>query len=95
MAAHACLKNEITEEEKYHNLTSWLRYMVQKSTGPWVEACHNTPAPNNRRQLQNIDVWFSCTVQHNLMIISDDCEAIIEDYAEEVIACPTTPQEWQ
>ena len=29
------------------------------------------------------------------MIISDVCEAIIEAYAEEVIACPTTPPEWQ
>ena len=24
MAAHACLKNEFTEDEKYHNLTSLL-----------------------------------------------------------------------
>ena len=24
MAAHACLKNEFTEDEKYHNLMSWL-----------------------------------------------------------------------
>ena len=24
MAAHACLKNEFTDDEKYHNLMSWL-----------------------------------------------------------------------
>ena len=24
MAGHACLKNEFTEDEKYHNLMSWL-----------------------------------------------------------------------
>ena len=24
MAAHACLKNEFTENEKYHNLIRWL-----------------------------------------------------------------------
>ena len=24
MAVHACLKNEFTEDEKYHNLMSWL-----------------------------------------------------------------------
>ena len=23
MAAHACLKNEFTEDEKYHNLMTW------------------------------------------------------------------------
>ena len=26
MAAHACLKNEFTEDEKYYNLMSWLIY---------------------------------------------------------------------
>ena len=26
MAAHASLKNEISEDEKYHNLTSWLKF---------------------------------------------------------------------
>ena len=25
MAMHACLKNKFTEEEKYHNLVSWLK----------------------------------------------------------------------
>ena len=25
MAAHACLKNELIEDEKYHNLMSWLK----------------------------------------------------------------------
>ena len=24
MSAHACLKNELTEDEKYHNLLRWL-----------------------------------------------------------------------
>ena len=24
MAAHACMKNEFTEDEKYHNLMRWL-----------------------------------------------------------------------
>ena len=26
MAVHACLKNEFTEDEKYHNLMSWLKF---------------------------------------------------------------------
>ena len=26
MAAHARLKNEFTEDEKYHNFMSWLKY---------------------------------------------------------------------
>ena len=26
MAVHACLKNEFTEDEKYHNLMRWLKY---------------------------------------------------------------------
>ena len=29
MAAHACLKNEITKDEKYYNLMSWLRFCQQ------------------------------------------------------------------
>ena len=28
MAAHACLKNEFTEDEKYNNLMRWLKYFV-------------------------------------------------------------------
>ena len=30
MAAHACLKNEFTEDEKYHNLMSWLKYNIEE-----------------------------------------------------------------
>ena len=39
-AAHACLKNEFTEDEKYHNLISWLKentfpriYTINKRRG--------------------------------------------------------------
>ena len=28
MAAHAHLKNEFTEDEKYHNLMNWLKYLL-------------------------------------------------------------------
>ena len=28
MAAHVRLKNEFTQDEKYHNLTSWLIYQL-------------------------------------------------------------------
>ena len=28
MAAHARLKNEFTEDEKYHNLMRWLKYFL-------------------------------------------------------------------
>ena len=31
MAAHARLKNEFTEDEKYHNLMRWLKYLCQSS----------------------------------------------------------------
>ena len=29
MAVHACLKNEFTEDEKYHNLMTWLNYTMK------------------------------------------------------------------
>ena len=29
MAAHACLKNEFTEDEKYHYLTRWLKLSIR------------------------------------------------------------------
>ena len=29
MAAHAIFKNEFKEEEKYHNLMSWLNYSIK------------------------------------------------------------------
>ena len=28
MAAHVHLKNKFTEDEKYHNLMSWLKYSI-------------------------------------------------------------------
>ena len=31
-AAHACLKNEFMEDDKYHNLMSWLKYSVVGSS---------------------------------------------------------------
>ena len=33
MAAHACLKNEFTEDENYHNLMSWLIYVKVQTEG--------------------------------------------------------------
>ena len=37
MAAHARLKNEFKEDEKYHNLMSWLKLSI--STGKIVDVC--------------------------------------------------------
>ena len=31
MAAHVRLMNEFTEDEKYHNLMSWLNFFLKKS----------------------------------------------------------------
>ena len=33
MAAHARLKNEFTEDEKYYNLMTWLKYGLYASLG--------------------------------------------------------------
>ena len=42
-------------------------------------------------------LMYGFRVAHNAisLIIRDVCEAIIEEFAEEVIACPTTPEEWK
>ena len=32
MAAHARLKNEFTEDEKYHNIMSWLNFITLMNT---------------------------------------------------------------
>ena len=34
MAAHVCLKNEFTEDEKYHNLMKWLKCFIVSETFP-------------------------------------------------------------
>ena len=31
----------------------------------------------------------------NCLIIRDVCEAVIEEFAEEIISCPTTTKEWK
>ena len=36
MAAHARLKNEFTEDEKYHNLMRWLNYVRMDGLGLYV-----------------------------------------------------------
>jgi hypothetical protein len=42
-------------------------------------------------------LMFSFRVAHNTIssIVCEVCQTIIETYAEAVIACPTTPEEWQ
>ena len=42
-------------------------------------------------------LMYGFRVAHNTisLIIRDVCEAIIAEFAEEVISCPTTPEEWR
>ena len=37
IAAHACLKNEFTEEKKCHNMMSWLKYMFACSVAVYTK----------------------------------------------------------
>jgi hypothetical protein len=41
-------------------------------------------------------IKWDFTVPSNTMSMNvpEDCQAIIDEYAAEVIACPTTPAEW-
>ena len=41
MAAHACLKNEFIEDEKYHNLMTWLKlfFPVLEKTDSFMISC--------------------------------------------------------
>ena len=39
MAAHACLKNEFTEDEKYHNLVRWLKLAFLGRKGNRLKVC--------------------------------------------------------
>ena len=55
MAAHEYLKNEFTEDEKYHNLVKWLKYGVcpylgisKKSYG-YCHITHHEGGPENLR----------------------------------------------
>ena len=38
--SHACLKNKFTEDEKYHNLMSWLIYVKKSKVKPLLD-CHD------------------------------------------------------
>jgi hypothetical protein len=40
---------------------------------------------------------YSFRVAHNTIssIVAETCEAIIEEYMEEVMTCPSTPDEWK
>ena len=42
-------------------------------------------------------LMYGFRVAHNTIsnIIPEVCEAIIAEYAEDVISCPTTPEEWR
>ncbi len=41
-------------------------------------------------------LMYGFCVAHNTIscIVSEECAAIIQEYQDEVIACPTTPKEW-
>lgn len=40
---------------------------------------------------------YGFQIAHNTisLVVHDVCQAVIEEYAEETIGCPTTPEEWQ
>ncbi|MEW8542127.1 MAG: hypothetical protein AB2693_01215, partial [Candidatus Thiodiazotropha sp.] len=42
-------------------------------------------------------LMYGFRVSHSTisLIVRDVCEAIIEEFAEEVVHCPTTPEEWK
>ena len=42
-------------------------------------------------------LMYGFRIAHNTisLVFQDVCQAIIEGYAEEAIACSTTPEEWQ
>ena len=39
---------------------------------------------------------FSCRVPHNTisLVVRDVCNAVIDEYKDEVLACPNTPEGW-
>ena len=42
-------------------------------------------------------VMYGFRVPHNTisLVVRDVCEAIFQEYSEEVLSCPTTPEEWR
>ena len=75
--------------------TSQGRHMVQRLAGDWTECDHNTLAPRQRRQLQVFDVSILCSTQHHLHLVRDFCEAIWDEYGDEVVSNPTTVEGWK
>ena len=66
MAAHACLKNEFTEDEKYRNLMRWLKYLhSEQVVCQGLQQCTRTETC----KYYEVDDWFKRWAQQMQKII--------------------------
>ena len=59
MAAHASLKNEFTEDEKYHNLMSWLIYRILGTNGLIPYTINQFTSPIGPRQANLVLIAYA------------------------------------
>ena len=78
-----------------HAKTSQVRHVVQRLARGWAEGGHYTPAPRHGGQLQVFVVSILCSTQDHLHLVRDVCQAIWDEYADEVISKPTTAEGWK
>ena len=67
MAAHAHLKKEFMEDEKYHNLMTWLQWSLRSYSyfvlSSWLQASNNFPNPSKFLFLS-----CSCAIATNFLV---------------------------
>ena len=63
MAAHARLKNEFTEDEKYHNLMRWLILFLKIYLDIYIECIH-------RNQISCHIIRTDCSISNLSMLVN-------------------------
>ena len=69
MAAHARLKNEFTEDEKCHNLVSWLSSWFRYFTSEFQDISSEDLVPGDVIEIPN----HGCVMQCDAVLISGNC----------------------
>ena len=67
------------------------RHVMEKIFGTKFKACNNFAIFSCWGQVPNTTLWFPSSSKHNF----DLSQAIVEEYKDEVITCPTASNEWR
>ena len=70
-------------------------YKLQRGPRPWSKTCPHSAASRLWDQVSLNVLWAEVPHNNISLLIPKVCQAIIEEYKDGVMKCPTTPEEWR